>query len=276
VSVRAALVALCSLLLFGSTPASRARAGDDALPTLGGLRAELESHDEKRVLAAIDGLAKRRGLPAFEALAAFIRAGQPDAWADRAIAALGSQPTAQALPLLTELVRHRRPGARVAALRAVAAHRGPEADALIEAGLRDGDAAVRGASARLLGERGQRSALEVLFQALERGVPEAARAIGQLGDAASVTRLHGLLGRQPLAVMLTGYEALLARADVAEDTKLDIVARLGELAVVPVKRFLEQRLTARGAPRSKRLARALRETARRIAEPSAPRTQVGP
>jgi HEAT repeat protein len=251
--------------------AAQPAAAKPPMPSLAQLQAELSSGDEARVRKALALLAKRKLPGSVGVLTAFVQAGQSDALADRAIGALAELASPVALPVLTGLSRHRRPSARIAALTGVAALPGEAATALLVDGLRDSDPSVRGTSARLLGERGERSAVDVLFHALERGVPEAAAALGQLGDAAAVTRLHGLLGRVALQTMLSGYERLLARSDLDEAVKLEIVARLGEVAGLAVKRFLEQQLGAGVAARAPRLAHALRETAKRIVErPPAP------
>jgi HEAT repeat protein len=252
--------------LLVSAATAHAAESKSRMPSMKELQAELDSGDQARVQQAIERLAARKRPDSAQALIAFVRAGQPDALCDRAIAALGAVGSPEAMPLLAELSRHRRPAARVAALTAAAAIPGEPADALLTAGLRDSDPAVRGQSARLLGERGTRSAAPLLFRALERGVPEAAAAIGRLGDAAAVARMHGLLGKLALQTLLEGYERFLARADLDEASKLDIVTRLGEVAGPAVKRFLEQQLAAGVAARAPRLASALKETAKRIPE----------
>jgi HEAT repeat protein len=262
---RACLVALITLASSGV----RAAEPKPPVPPLKVLRAELSSGDEARVLRALEGLGSRRQKGSVEALVAFVHTGQPDRLADRAVEALGQLASPAALPLVTEMAGHRRAGARVTALTAAAELEGSAVDALLTNGLRDSDATVRGTCARLLGERGTRSAVDLLFRALERGVPEAAPAIGRLGDSAAVTRMHGLLGKLALHPLLAGYDRFLARSDLDEATKLDIVTHLGEVASLAVKRFLEQQLQPRAAgvaARSPRLTAALRETAKRIPE----------
>ena len=75
-------------------------------------------------------------------------------------------------------------------------------------------------------------------------IVEAAIAIGKLGDAESVERYHAFLGQEPLGVMLTGYDAFLRRSDVPLATKKAIVERLGEVAGVSVRRFLQDYLAS--------------------------------
>lgn len=215
--------------------------------------------------AAVEALGKRRDAGARAALTEFVRAGQPDALTDRALHALGEHGSQETLGVLAEFTRHRRASARIAAYAAIARIPGGAASELLAQGLRDSDAGVRGACARHLAERGAREQLEPLLRAFARGVPEAAYAVGRLAPADQVARFEEQLGRLPLPVMLSGYEQFLLRSDLGEATKLELCARLGEVASVPVKRFLEQLLATRDWSKQPRLRHALTETARRIA-----------
>jgi hypothetical protein len=230
------------------------------------LLAALASGDAARAGAALDALGARSDRAAVVALRAFLVVGQADAWADRAIAALGNTRSPDARALLTELTQHRRPAARLLAYRGLAQVPGSASDEALAQGLRDSDPGVRGLCATQLGERNARSKADLLLRALERGVPEAAPAIGKLGDAEMVARYGALLQRLPIDVMLGGYGEFLRRADLTEATKLEIVARLGEVAGVVVKRFLEQLVVDGVGKGSASLELALRETAKRIDE----------
>jgi hypothetical protein len=229
--------------------------------------------DADAVGRAVDALIALGGTSAADAIARFIRAGQPDALTDRALERMIETPFPAALALLGDLTRHRRAHVRQLAYGALAqlepSRRPPvvdaaSVDAMLAQGLRDSDAGVRGRCARALGERGAAAQLPVLFVALERGVPEAGAAIGRLGDAAAVARFHEHLGKRPIGVMLAGYEQFLARDELSEKTKLDIVAQLGEVASPSVKLFLERVLATGDFPPRGRLVHALRETAKRI------------
>lgn len=230
------------------------------------LSADLASGDATKTAAAIDALGERGGHDAVAALAAFIRAGQPDPLADRALTALGAARSPEALDALAAMMRHRRAGARIAVFGSIARIPGERANALLAEGLRDSDAGVRGVCARNLGERRARSQIEPLFRAFERGVPEAAVAVGRIAVASELARFHARLGQAPVQNMLGGYEQLLLRADIDEATKLDIVARLGEVASLSVKRFLERMQVDPSFKTQARVQRSLVDTARRIDE----------
>jgi hypothetical protein len=230
------------------------------------LSADLASGDATKTTAAIDALGARGGHDALAALAAYVRGGQPDALADRALTALGAARNAEALEVLQTMTRHRRASARIAVFGSIARIPGERANALLADGLRDSDAGVRGVCARTLGERRARSQIEPLFRAFERGVPEAAVAVGRLATASELPRFHARLGQAPVQNMLGGYEQLLLRADIGEATKLDVIARLGEVASLSVKRFLERMQVEPSFKTQPRVQRSLADTAHRIDE----------
>ena len=261
----AAMLMLLGLALPGAAPV-RAQSRPSPRPpaALKKLDAGLTSPESTRVVQSLQGLGKLKHPAAVERLQRFLHAGQPDALADRAIDALGATGLEEALPLLSELTHHRRSGARRHAYSAIAAIADDSVPALLAKGLRDSDAGVRGEAARWLGELGAQDELPILFRALSLGVPEAAAAIGKLGDEASLAKYDQHLERQPLTVMLAGYEAFLGRTDLPEKAKLGIVGRLGEVAGVTVKRFLESLLAKLDWKNQLRLRHAVKETARRI------------
>ncbi len=235
-------------------------------PTLRAVAAELASAEAARVQAAIEALAASRHPYAVVTLTAFLREGQPDLFTDHALAALALLGQPSALGVLAEFTHHRRAEARRESYRAIAAIEAAERVGLLAEGLRDSDPRVRGTCAEALGHVGTADVVDTLFHALSRGVPEAAEAIGRIGDARSVLRMHEHLGRQPLTLMLAGYEAFLRRMDLDEASKLDIVARLGEVAAPAVKRFLQALLSSSDWKREPRVRASIAETAQRIAE----------
>ncbi|MBX3250560.1 MAG: HEAT repeat domain-containing protein [Myxococcales bacterium] len=245
----AALVAAAGLVTTAHAQGRRAARDPDApaaprvtLADLDGIVERLRGDDLDAVREAIDLLTIIDRPEVVPHLAALIRAGQPDAITDRAIGALERVAEPSAIDVLTELTRHRRAGARRRAYGALAAIADPRVRPLLEQGLRDSDRSVRGAAALALGTIGARESLDLLFRAFERNVIEAAIAIGKLGDARAVERYHGFLGSEPLGVMLSGYDAFLRRDDVPVETKKAIVERLGEVAGVQVRRFLQEYL----------------------------------
>ena len=259
-----ALCAAVACLLSSLPQIGHAAAGTKRTPTIAALVMDLQGTDTAKIGAALDALALRAEPAAAAALGTFLHEGQPDALADHALVALGKTPSTSALAQLAEFTQHRRVAARAAAFSSIAEQPGEQANDLLARGLRDSDAGVRGLCARRLGERGAKSQIELLFLALARGVPEAGTALGKLADTNAIARFDEQLARLPLQVMLGGYEQFLLRADIDEQCKLTIIARLGEVASPTVKHFLEGLLADGIWSKQPRLATALRETAQRI------------
>ncbi len=234
-----------------------------------------------------------------QALVAEIRAGQPDAVTDQALEMLAKTPRREALELLAELTQHRRAGARLRAYRAIAALQARSAAlqaqsaaaqgaasersklaALLARGLDDSDAAVRGACASALGEHGvglDGDAIAKLLRALARGVPEAGHAVGAVAPEAALANVHESLAGLPMQTRLDTYEALLKRDAVSERAKLDVIARIGEIASPLAKQFLMRLIAERAFAKRPTLQNAATETAKRIvAVPSATKAAAQP
>lgn len=224
----------------------------------------LHSASPDEVRSAIDDLTVIGDSQCVPPLVELLHSGQPDAVTDRALDALRAIHHPSGIEVLTEFTHHRRAGARRRAYRALAAIEDRRIPALLEAGLRDSDREVRSNCALALGTIGSRSSLELLFRAFDRGVIEAATAIGQLGNEASVERFDAYLGRVPLSVMLSGYDQYLRRSDIGEETKIGIVTRLGEVSGRQVREFLSSYLGTFGARDRSRLRQTVTDTLARI------------
>ena len=254
------------------TPAAQPREGAQEgpvapAPTLADLDEivpRLRSENPDEVREAIDLLSVIDSREVVAPLADLLRSGQPDAITDRALEALRGLAHPSSIDVLTEFTRHRRSGARRRAYQALAAIEDRRVAPLLEQGLRDSDRGVRGAVALALGTIGARSSVDVLFRAFDRGVVEAAVAIGKLGDGATVERFSQHLGQQPLSVMLSGYEQYLRRTDIDEETKVQIVNRLGEVSGRTVREFLSQELARFPERDRSRLRQVITDTVRRI------------
>lgn len=224
----------------------------------------LSSANTDEVLGAIDQLSVIDDPAVITPLVTMLRAGQSDAITERGLEALRGLAEPASLDCLAEFTRHRRAAVRRRAYAAIAAIQDPRSRQLLEQGLRDSDRQVRGEAADLLGRIGARASLDLLFRAFERGVIEAASAIGRLGNTASVERFDEHLGHAPLSVMLSGYEQYLRRSDIDEDTKVEIVGRLGEVSGRTVREFLGQYLLTFSERDRSRLRTVVRDTLARI------------
>jgi HEAT repeat protein len=152
-------------------------------------------------------------------------------------AKLGQQSSSAAI---APYVRHRSSVLREAAAHALVQTGGPAAVQGLRVGLRSNDATVRVISAAGLGKLGAREAVGDLFEALERQVFEAAISIGTMCAPNECKRLAGLLGKQPLSVMLRGLDQVLFRPaeQVPDDTKLSVIERLRELGTMEVGSYM--------------------------------------
>jgi HEAT repeat protein len=168
-----------------------------------------------------------------------IRQGLPPELLSAALDTLSVLGHRRAGPILFELAQHRRASVRAKAVQAIAASEPKGAARALQNALADSEAAVRSAAALGLGKLGATDALDSLFVALDRGVVEAATALGQLVRAKEVDRLLGYLGELPLNTLTPALSEVLARDDLKNEVKLEVIARLGEMATPGVKRFLQ-------------------------------------
>lgn len=231
------------------------------------IAARLASSNTDEVRHAIEQLRVVDHPSVIPHLAALLRSGRSDEVTDDALSALRGLAHPSAIDVLVEFTHHRRPRARRLAYQAIAAIQDRRVPSLLEQGLRDSDRNVRATVARDLGEIGARQSVDILFVAFERGVVEAAIAIGKLGDRQSVRRFNEHLGRMPLSVMLSGYHEFLRRADIPEEVKIDVIGRLGEVSGPMVRSFLQRYLDTfptRGRASRSRLRTAVIDTLRRI------------
>ncbi|MBN1770622.1 MAG: HEAT repeat domain-containing protein [Deltaproteobacteria bacterium] len=203
---------------------------------------ELKAPDLATVLGAITRLAEFADGRATGPLTRLLRAGPPDELTHAAIQALGAISDPDSVDVLIEYTRHRRPRVRRLAVQSIAQIRDARVnDKVNEAlrnALRDSNDRVRGVAAIALGEHGDRGALDLLFLAFERNVPEAAIAIGKLGGTAEAERLAGFLGQRQLSEILPGFDEFLRRSNFSDDAKVDLIHKLEEIAGPDVKRFL--------------------------------------
>lgn len=234
-------------------------------PQIASAEQALRHGSSDEATGAIDRLERMRGSrAAAQALTESLTAGLPDALTVRALQALAKLRVRATLETFATFATHRRFEVRLAAYRGMITLAQRDVGALLEAGLSDSDPRVRGLCADGLASLGATRALDTLLLALARGVPEAARAIGELGDASTVEAYGAHLERQPMATMLKGYWAFLARRELPEDAKLAIVARLQEVATPTVRRFFQRIYVAVNWRRQPRVKRAIEQAIARI------------
>ena len=256
----------------GGQPSENAAEGASDVPTptvrdIDEIAASLDSPNEDEVRGAIDLLSVIDHPSVVPHLARVLRSGRSDEVTNRALTALRGLAHPSAIDVLVEFTHHRRAGARRLAYQALAAIQDRRVPALLEQGLRDSDRNVRATCARALGEIGANQSVGTLFLAFDRGVVEAAIAIGKLGNRQHLTTFNEHLGNMPLSVMLSGYTEFVRRSDLADDVKIDIIGRLGEVSGPMVRVFLQRyldTLPTRGRAANSRLRTVVIDTLRRI------------
>ncbi len=208
--------------------------------TLREATALLQSANGDEVLQGIDALTRLGTPDVVPPLVELVHRGVSDELLETLISKLGIIGQPAAIDELSALLRHRRATVRRAPVEALGLLRDPSTRALVESGLRDSDSTVRGTAATSLGAMGARGSVELLQRAFERSVPEAAEAIGRLGDPAAANRLLDSVGRAQLSVLLPGFRRFLDRRDIADPVKLTIIEQLvSRSPTVQVKRFLQ-------------------------------------
>jgi HEAT repeat protein len=226
----------------------------------------LDARDEGTVRLGIETLGLTGSADAVPLLVARVRRGLPPDLLDLAVQTLVVLGRPEAAEVLTELAQHRRAAVRLKAVVGLAQLRPRGVEAVLARALDDADPQVRAAAAVALGQVGARGSVDLLFLALEKGVIEAATAIAQVAAPADVDRLLTYVGRLDLASLGPALVELVARRDLPERKKLDVVARVAELATGEAKRFLND--LAASLPEGSGIAvrRAAEDAALRIAD----------
>ncbi|MBK8173557.1 MAG: HEAT repeat domain-containing protein [Sandaracinaceae bacterium] len=253
------LVFAVSLLL---APLGAAHAQRGVTPAQ--IRTLLTSSDVGEIRNGIEAVGVVGTGPAVEPLVARIRAGLSPELLDLALDTLLVASRPEAGPVLIELTSHRRAAVRLKAVQALVASHARGAEGCLTTALNDGDPGVRSAAALGLGQLNARGAVETLFLALERGVLEASTAIGQLAAPADIPRLRSYVGRLPFDAMTPAFSEILARRDVPERAKLDLIAQLAEVATAEVKTYLQEFVASLPATDHSAVRRAAEDATLRI------------
>ncbi len=251
-------ILLAATLAAGSAYAAPpAASGKAAAPAALGAttKDDLASGDAAKVRAALDDV--RMGGTANASLAPVVadllQRGLTAPITLAAIETLGDLESETASPVLATYAQHRNLKVRQAAIRALLKTRGPAATRALRRGLSDADPMIRGLSATGLGAQKAKDALPDLLLALDHRVNEATAAIGQLCGPAECDALTAKLGKLPLDVVTSGLDQAFFRADVGEESRLKVIAKLRELSTAEAGKYLRdvQRRATTATPRVK-------------------------
>ncbi|MEZ4222418.1 MAG: HEAT repeat domain-containing protein [Polyangiaceae bacterium] len=206
------------------------------------LKAELESRDESRMLAALKHVADAgdAGKPVTPHVEALVRRGASVEVLTLALNVLAGLKQPSSSAAIAPYYRHRVPEVRLAATKALLQTGGPAGIKALRAALRSPDARVRGMAASGLGSLNASEALPDLFAALNHNVGEAATSIGQLCKPVECEKLAGYLGKLPFDVVTSGFDQILFRPEkeMPEEQKIRIVGRLRELGTKDAGNYL--------------------------------------
>lgn len=233
---------------------------------IGKAKGLMSTGERDSVEAGIQSLGMLGKPEAVAPLVARMREGLPPDLLEAAIVTCMALGQPEAGPVLFELTLHRRPVIRQRAVEAIAALAPPGADAALVTALSDQDANVRAAAARALGELKAQGALEPLFLALDRGNMEASGAIGKIVAPDQTGRLWAYMGKIPFNSLAPAMAEVLSRTDVTQKTKLELVARLQEVATPEVKGFLGDYMAGAQGELDPVLSKAILRAMQEIAE----------
>jgi HEAT repeat protein len=212
-----------------------------------GAAALIQSGDPAKIEQGLN-LARLAGKPAAPVaplIEKLLARGTTAALTKAAIDTLGDIGQGSSSTAIAPYARHRDPEIRRAALSALLKTRGQIATDAMRTALGDSDARVRGTAASGLGALGAHDAIPDLTLALDRKVPEAAAAIGQLCVSSECDKFAELTGKVPFDIMTSGFDQILFRTgtDVGDDQKIRLVGRIRELGTNEAHKYLKDVLS---------------------------------
>jgi len=255
-----------AIAIGGGFNSAQAQEQEQEQMTLAEATAALDSADRNTVEGGVQALGLIGDKPALDVLIARVRRGLPRELLMSAIFTVGAMGIPEAAPLLVELSSHRSADVRAGALEMLSALNAPATTGALVAALSDPDPQVRAVAAIGLGNIGASEALDKLFRAQDRGVSEASVAIGKVVKASDVPRLLGYLGQMPFRSLTPALKAIIGRADVDENARMLVVARLTELATPEVKSFFKDVLQEQGPNLPARVRTAITAAVQHIAD----------
>jgi len=187
---------------------------------------KLSSGDIAAVQSGIDALVEHGGPLAERALTERVAAGLPPSLVEPALQGLVKLNAKRSVPVLVELLEHRRALVRSEALRALAqldARKPSPLQATFVAALNDSATEVSGAAAEGLGRIGTKAALPALWAAYDRGVMPALGSIAELAGPESVEPLITRAQASGVERLELALDRLLARNALPSAAQVKLV-----------------------------------------------------
>jgi len=225
------------------------------------LRKDLESGDDARIVPALERVAEAgtQARPLAPQVDALLRRGVGPKSCVPALQAAGALALPSLSAALSPYVRHRAPAVRRAATSALVKTSGPDAVHALRVALRSNDPVVRATAASGLGDIGGKEAVPDLFSALQKGVKESARSIGQLCETDDCDKLLEYFATLPFEVVAAGVDQILFRpsAELADDFKIHVIERLASQGTPEAAGYLADVAQRWSKTSSKRVKKAL-------------------
>jgi len=177
-----------------------------------------------------------------------------------AIETLADVESPEATAVVATYAAHRLATVRRVAVNALRRTGGPLAVKIMQDALNDPDAIVRSSAALGLGSLRAPEAVTDLLRALDRGVTDAAIAVGQLCAPEQCRQFVAKLGALPVDAMMSGFEPLLVRpaSAVGDDVKIHAIEKIRDQGTLRANQWLSKmRSRAQDAAMSPQVIRAL-------------------
>jgi hypothetical protein len=225
------------------------------------LSRELASDDPRHIADALDEIVALgpKAVRLSKDIEQLLTAGSRTDLVVRAIGALSVVGAPEASAAIRPYLKHRDPDVRRSAVDALVRVGGAVASEGLRAALSDPDPIVRARAAAGLGTLGASEAVVDLLRALERGVVEAAPAIGTTCPPALCEKFVALVGSIPFDAWTSGFEPLVRRSDdeITEDARVRWIGRLRSIETVDPRPFVAKLLAAWPPDGSSRVRAAL-------------------
>ncbi len=227
--------------LRATGPEARAATRTNPTRRHAGQLEEGEASSEPVLIAALRSIASSRNAHSEMLVANVLERGSSEGVLVEALRAAGFLKAPSLSRLIAPYVRHRSEEIARGAVRALSKTGGHDAIVALENSLRSSDPLIRGRAASALGMMGVREALPDLFRALDRGVAEAAAAIGQLCLSDECQRFADLTGRIPFDIVTTGLDQILFRppSEISDVRKIQIIHLLRSLGTKEVGAYVQ-------------------------------------
>jgi HEAT repeat protein len=202
---------------------------------------KLASADPAAVQVGIDALTEQGGAAAEKALTDRVAAGLPPALIEPALRGLVKLKAKRSVPVVIELLEHRRSFVRSEALLALSqldTRKPSPLQATFVAALGDPSSEVSRAAAEGLGRIGTKAALPALWSAYDKGVTRALTSIAELAGVESVEALVTRTQANGMELLEPVVDRMLARNALPSGAQVKLVRAMAETRSDGARQYL--------------------------------------